>query len=103
MEPTALILASKNGHFQIVELLLDANASPIVTDSYGTEISSLLVAVYNNSPDTVDVLLSKVEFPTDHIMRAFILACYGGYNTLINTLIDKIIDLPQKELFIFMC
>ena len=99
---TALILASKNGHFQIVELLLDANASPIVTDSYGTEISSLLVAVYNNSPDTVDVLLSKVEFPTDHIMRAFILACYGGYNTLINTLIDKIIDLPQKEL-LFSC
>ena len=89
-----------NGHFQIVELLLDANASPIITDSYGTEISSLLVAVYNNSPDTVDVLLKKVEFPTDHIMRAFVLACYGGHSTLINTLIHKITDLPQKELLI---
>ena len=97
---TALMLASKNGHFQIVELLLDANASPIVTNSYGTEIeiSSLLVAVYNNSPDTVDVLLRKVEFPTDHIMRAFVLACYGGHSTLINTLVHKITDLPQKEL-----
>ena len=97
---TALILASQNGHFQILELLLDANASQIVTDSYGTEISSLLVAVYNNCPDTVDVLLRKVEFPTDHIMRAFVLACYGGHSTLINTLIHKITDLLQKELLI---
>ena len=98
---TALMLASRNGHFQIVELLLDANASPIIiTDSYGTEISSLLVAVYHNSPDTVDVLLKKVQFPTDHIMRAFVLACYGGHSTLINTLIHKITDLPQKELLI---
>ena len=97
---TALMLASKNRHFQIVELLLDANASPIITDSYGTEISSLLVAVYHNSPDTVDVLLKKVEFPTDHIMRAFVLACYGGHSTLINTLIHKITDPPQKELLI---
>ena len=97
---TALMLASQNGHFQIVELLLDANASPIITDSYGTEISSLLVAIYNNSPHTVDVLLKKVEFPTDHIMRAFVLACYGGHSTLINTLIHKITDLPQKELLI---
>ena len=95
---TALMLASQNGHFQIVELLLDANASPIVTDSYGTEISSLFVAVYNNSPDTVDVLLRKVEFPTDHIMRAFVLACYCGHSTLINTLVHKITDIPQKEL-----
>ena len=47
------MLASQNGHFQIVELLLDANASPIITDSYGTKISSLLVAVYRNSPDRV--------------------------------------------------
>ena len=84
-----------------LELLLDANASPIIiTDSYGTEISSLLVAVYNNSPDTVDVLLKKVQVPTDHIMRAFVLACYGGHSTLINTLIHKITDLPQKELLI---
>ena len=97
---TALILAFQNGHFQIVGLLLDANASPIITDSYGTEISSLLVAVYNNSPDTVDVLLKKVQFPTDHIMRAFVLACYGGHSTLINTLIHKITDLPQKHLLI---
>ena len=94
---TALMLASQNGHFQIVELLLDANASPIVTDSYGTEISSLLVAVYNNSPDTVDVLLWTFEFPTDHIMRAFVLACYCGHSTLINTLIT---DLPQTKLLI---
>ena len=97
---TALILASQDGHFQIFKLLLDANASPIVTDSYGTEISSLLVAVYNNRPDTVDVLLRKVEFPTDRIMRAFVLACYCGYSTLINTLIHKITDLPQKELLL---
>ena len=97
---TALMLASKNGHFQIVELLLDANASPVITDSYGTEISSLLVAVYDNSPDTVAVLLKKVKFPTDHIMRAFVLACYGGHSTLINTLIHKITDLPQKKLLL---
>ena len=97
---TALTLASQNGHFQIVELLLDANASPIVTDSYDTEISSLLVAVYNNSPYTVNVFLRNVEFPTDHIMRAFVLACYGGHSTLINTLVHKITDLPQEELLI---
>ena len=97
---TALMLASQNGHFQIVELLLDANASPIITDSYGTEISSLLVALYNNRPDTVDVLLKKVEFPTDHIMIAFVLACYGGHFILINTVIHKLKYLPQKELLI---
>ena len=31
-------------------------------------------------------------------MRAFVLACYGGHSTLINTLIHKITDLQQKEL-----
>ena len=97
---TALMSASQNDHYQIVELLLDVNASPIVTNSYGTEISSLLVAIYRNSADSVDVLLKKVEFPTDHIMRAIVLACYGGHSTLINTLIHKITDLPQKELLI---
>ena len=56
--------------------------------------------MYCNSIDAVNVLMKKVEFPTDHIMRAFVLACYGGHSTLINALIHKITDLPQKELLI---
>ena len=92
--------ATHSGHIKIIEILLDANASPVVTDSYSREISSLLFATYCNSTDAVNVLMKKVEFLTDHIMRAFVLACYGEHSTLINTLIHKITDLPQKELLI---
>ena len=73
-------------YIKILELLLDANASPVVTDSNGVERSSLVFAAYANNVEAVSVLMKRVEFPDHHISKALATACYGGHSTVINVL-----------------
>ena len=82
-------------YMKILELLLDATTSAI-----GIKVSLLVFAAHSNNIDAVNILLKKVEFSTDNIVRALVAACYGGHPTVFNTLLHKIPDLLQKELLV---
>ena len=82
-------------YMKILELLLDAT-----TSAMDIKVFSLVFAAHINNIDAVNILLKKVEFSTDHIVRALVAVCYGGHPTVFNSLLHKIPDLPQKELLV---
>jgi ankyrin repeat protein len=85
----------------MIELLLDANASPVVTGSSGGELASLTVAAYANNLDAINVLMDEgVDFSNELITQALIAACYVGNPSIINALSHKITNLPHKELLL---
>ena len=85
----------------ILELLLDANSSPVVVSlSDGNNLSSLTVAAFTNNLDVVNVLIQRVDFSEELLTHALVTACYVGNPSVINVLLHKITDLPHKELLL---
>jgi ankyrin repeat protein len=54
---TALMIAAKNGHYDIVEVLLDAGALVNIVNAFGHH--ALFHAVINNHPNIVRLLLDR--------------------------------------------
>ena len=81
-------------YVKILEILLDA------TSEMYKKVSLLVFAAHSNNIDAVNILLMKVEFSTDHIVRTLVAVCYGGHPTVFNSLLHRIPDLTQKDLLV---
>lgn len=76
-----LILASHGGYVDVIKLLLDAGADPDVSDGL-----SLRYAVRNNDYDTVKLLLDSGANPHVNNNQALLIASEKGYNEIIELL-----------------
>ena len=97
---TLLIIASKNGHLGIVEMLIDKfNCNLNLQDDLGN--SALLYAVKNNYNLIAKLLLDKggdpnlVNYNKDTPM---LLAIYNNNYEIISNLLFKGVSLPNKEI-----
>jgi ankyrin repeat protein len=82
----------------ILEQLLDRNASLVITQSNGTEVSALTVAAYVNNSDAIDILVRKARFSQEQIIEALIIASYVGNPIIINILSQGVIDLKYPRI-----
>ena len=94
---SALIIASQEGHIEIVKLLLKYGANTNYQTDRGT--TATIVATVNNDYDIVKLLLENGANPNNQPNEGYNplqIASIKGYNNIIRLLLDNGID-PNKD------
>ena len=92
MAVTALILASKNGHHQVVELLLNKHADVNICDNNG--YTALMFASLIGYHQIVELLLKK---PNIHINTALLLGSQFGRHQVVELLLKEHADVNIRD------
>ena len=98
---TALMLSAKNGHQDIVHLLLDCEADPdVVTSHTGDKFSALMWSAYNGDADITLLLLAHganpATFRPDNGWTALMSACNRDQPRCAKILLDAGADPSQS-------
>uniref|UniRef100_A0A0G4HXG7 Uncharacterized protein n=1 Tax=Chromera velia CCMP2878 TaxID=1169474 RepID=A0A0G4HXG7_9ALVE len=95
---TALILASANGHTDIVRLLVDAKAYVDMQDRYGK--TALILASFHGHTDIVRLLVdakANVDMQDSYGQTALILASENGHTDIVRLLVDAKANVDMQD------
>jgi ankyrin repeat protein len=97
---TPLIIASREGHTDIVKVLLDKGADIDVVDKSSIGTTALIIALKGSHTDIAELLVEKgadVKIKDRHGFTALMCASYFGYTKMVKLLIEKGADINAKE------
>ena len=92
-DSTVLYNASKNGHSEVVSMLLKAKADPSIAESDGW--TPLMIASQNGHKDTVDLLIdakADINVQNNNEATALYIACQNGHSEVSSILLKANAD-----------
>ena len=97
---TPLLLASKNGHSNVIVMLLQYKANPHI--EVRKHLDSFAIATIESNTDIVNTLLNHSKMRFENLSMGWYSACWFGHVPIITLLSNRVSIILTKQILLFL-